>query len=174
MSEKTISPELEELAERVGEFIQYWGFKRVHGKIWTHLFLCDRPVDAQELIRRLKVSKALMSFSLNDLLKYEVIMEVGKSERNTQLYQINPDTLSVILNVIRRREKRLLSQISSANALLRDLPQTEKTTQCICPERLKALSNMIDQAQCTLNAMLGLEAIDFKVWSEILKSNHPQ
>jgi DNA-binding transcriptional regulator GbsR (MarR family) len=173
MSEKTISPELEELAERIGEFIQYWGFKRVHGKIWTHLFLCDRPVDAQELIRRLKVSKALMSFSLNDLLKYEVIMEVGKSERNTQLYQINPDTLNVILNVIRRREKRLLSQIGSANNLLTGLPDEQKVNQCICPDRLKSLTSMIDQAQSTLNAMLSLEAIDFKAWGEILKSqNH--
>ena len=173
MSEKTISPELDELAERIGDFIQYWGFKRVHGKIWTHLFLCDRPVDAQELIRRLKVSKALMSFSLNDLLKYEVIMEVGKSERNTQLYQINPDTLTVILNVIRRREKRLLSQIGAANNLLVDLPEQEKVNQRISPERLDALTDMIDQAQSTLNAMLGLEAIDFKAWGEILKSqNH--
>src|ERR1700730_8342606 len=103
MSElEVLPPELEELAGEVGDFICYWGFKKIHGRLWTHIYLATLPVDAGQLMQRLKVSKALISLYLHDLLKYDVIIESGKSTRSTQTYVANPEVLDVILNVLRR------------------------------------------------------------------------
>ena len=88
--------ELDALAEQVGEFIQYWGFKKVHGRIWTHLWLSDHPLDAGDLGKRLQISKALVSMSIADLLEYDVIQEVGRGEQGTTLYRSNPDQTQVI------------------------------------------------------------------------------
>ncbi|MGA3762246.1 ArsR family transcriptional regulator, partial [Bacillus velezensis] len=85
------APELEDFAEQIGQFIEYWGFKRVHGRLWVHLMLSEAPLDASQLIRRLRVSKALVSMSLGDLLEYDVIEEAGKSARGTQLYRARED-----------------------------------------------------------------------------------
>ena len=91
-----ISPELEDLAHQIGEFMEYWGFKKVHGQIWCHLFLSSTPLDASELMSRLGISKALVSISLKELLKYEVIRESGKSDRGTRCYQATEDVMTPI------------------------------------------------------------------------------
>lgn len=62
MSElEILPPELEDLANEVGDFICYWGFKKIHGRLWTHIYLARVPLDAGQLMQRLKVSKALIS-----------------------------------------------------------------------------------------------------------------
>ena len=55
--------QLNKLADEVGELVYNWGLKRVHGRIWTHLFLSNRPLDASDLVKRLDISKALISIS---------------------------------------------------------------------------------------------------------------
>lgn len=124
MSElEVFPPELEELASEVGEFICYWGFKKIHGRIWTHIYLAEQALDAGQLMQRLKVSKALISLSLNDLLKYDVILEAGKSSRGTQTYLPNPDVLDVILNVLRRRERKMLTKAETSHKMLSSLSE---------------------------------------------------
>lgn len=65
---------IETLAEQVGSFIQYWGFKKIHGQIWTHVWLAKNPIDATTLVLRLEVSKALISLAIKDLVHYDVII----------------------------------------------------------------------------------------------------
>lgn len=116
-----IPPELEDVVNQIGEFTQHWGFKNVHGRIWVHLFLTSEPLDAADLIERLKISKALVSMSINDLIDYDVIQANGKSSRGSTLYRANPDVISVIENVLRKRERHMLSRISTATRLLKKL-----------------------------------------------------
>jgi HTH-type transcriptional regulator, glycine betaine synthesis regulator len=160
-SKVSLPPEWEELAEQVGHFIEYWGFRAVLGKIWCHLFLSKDPLDASELISRLQVSKALMSISLKELLDYKVIEVFGKSERGTTLYSPNPELTDVILNVLRRREKKMLSQIGAAQQVLRDLPDQEKQEANIDSARLEHLGEMIRSAQAILGALVNLGTYDF-------------
>src|SRR6185312_12078365 len=140
-----LPPELEELANEVGDFICYWGFKRIHGRLWTHIYLAKTPLDAGRLMQRLKVSKALISLSLNDLLKYEVIHEAEKSPRGTQTYVANPDVLDVILNVLRRRERKMLAKAETSHRMLSSLTgETHSRANCH-KDRIDALGRMIAQ-----------------------------
>ena len=99
-----IMPELKELESLVGEFIQYWGFKKIHGRIWAHLYTSTTPLDSQTLISRLKVSKGLMSLAMRDLLEYDVIQPVRTGKHGVTFYQANPDLMFVITNVLRKRD----------------------------------------------------------------------
>ena len=168
MSElEVLPPELEDLANEVGDFICYWGFKRIHGRLWTHIYLAKSPLDAGKLMQRLKVSKALISLSLNDLLKYDVILENGKSERGTQTYVANPNVLDVILNVLRRRERKMLSKAESSHKMLCSLnPESLKRANCQ-DERLNSLGRMILQAQNALTSLLELATLDLAHWENI-------
>jgi DNA-binding transcriptional regulator GbsR (MarR family) len=171
MSEAEVSPpELEELASEVGDFICYWGFKKIHGRLWTHIYLARDPLDAGQLMQRLKVSKALISLSLNDLLKYDVILENGKSARGTQTYKANPDVLDVILNVLRRRERKMLAKTATNQKMLCSLNPDVLTRGNLLPDRIESMGRMIEQAQNALNSLLELATLDMKNWEEINES----
>lgn len=176
MSElELLPPELEDLANEVGDFICYWGFKKIHGRLWTHIYLASSPLDAGQLMQRLGVSKALISLSLNDLLRYDVIIESSKSARGTQTYVANPDVLDVILNVLRRRERKMLARAETSFRMLSSLGPERQQRALLQGDRVEALGRMIHQAQNALSSLLELTNLDLKGWEEInenKKSGH--
>jgi DNA-binding transcriptional regulator GbsR (MarR family) len=164
---KKLCPELQDIAERIGEFTQYWGFKKIHGRIWANLFLSTEPLDASCLMDRLKISKALVSMSVKDMLEYEVILEAGKSGKGTQQYTTNPDITTVILNVLRKRERRMLSQIFASSRLLKELPVKDLKEHKLDAEKVKTLGDMVQCAEDALDAMMVLGPIKLDSWKEL-------
>ena len=155
-----LPPELEDLADQIGQFIEYWGFKKVHGRIWTYLYLSRQPLDAAEIRQKMGVSKALVSMSLADLLEYEVIQELGKGSRGTQVYRANPDLSQVIFGVLRKRERKMISQIQAAHRLVSGLKPEDQQVLQLDPARLKALGEMIEGARSGLEALMAIGPID--------------
>ena len=167
MTEKKPLPETLELAEQVGEFVYYWGFKRIHGRIWTHLYLADQPLDAADLVRQLSISKALVSISIRELLEFEVIQTAGKSPRGTQLYRTNPDIISVIMSVLRQREKRLLSHIQAAQGALGRVAGEERAASGISADQFGRLGDLIQKAVSTLDSVIAMKAVDIGEWAKV-------
>jgi DNA-binding transcriptional regulator GbsR (MarR family) len=164
---ESVPNELCDLASEIGNFIRYWGFKKIHGKIWTHLYLSKVPLDAGSLMRRLNVSKALMSLSLHDLMDYEVIIEAGKSDKGTQLFRANPDVVNVIVNVLKRRERKMLSLIETTHRLLRNRQASPEGLDPVCAEKLQNLERMIHEAQANLDGLLELAVLDLHAWEKL-------
>lgn len=168
MGTDSVPSELDELAEEIGEFICYWGFKKIHGRIWTHLYLSSEPLDAGQLMRRLDVSKALMSLSLGDLLEFDVILEGPKSTRGTQTYIANPHILDAIFNVLRRRERKMLAKTEMSHRLLASMSPSRMAEAHIHPERVDGMGNMIQEAMNTLGCILELATIDMGIWEKLI------
>lgn len=164
MRQEGTLPEMQELSEQIGEFIHYWGFKRVHGRIWTHLYLAQKPLDAADLVRQMKISKALVSISLRELLDVEVIEEVGKSPRGTHLYRTNPDILKVILAVLRQREKRMLGRIQSAHEALERTPREDREKFGLSEQHIGQLGQLAHSASIGLESFIALKSVDFGDW----------
>lgn len=163
MDKLRVPPELNDIAEQVGSFMEYWGFKNIHGRIWTHIFLSKESLDAGCLIRRLDVSKALMSMSLAELLDHDVIQVAGKSSNGTTTYMANPDITHTILSVLRKRERRMLNRASSA---AKSLPIAAEGEVNLNPDRVESLKAMIQTAEQTLDCLLSLKNFDFAQWSD--------
>lgn len=166
-----VPPEIQELADQVGKFIHYWGFKQVHGRIWTHLYLSSEPLDAADLMERLDISKALVSISVADLLEYDVILEAGKSQDSTQLYRANPDLMTVIMRVLREREKKMLAQAATAVKQVSELSESEKAHWKVCPQNLNTLGDFILAGQAVLESIIGLKNLKFDDFSFFTKSH---
>lgn len=160
-----------ELADKVGSFIEYWGFKKIHGRIWTVLLLSEKPLDATHLVRKLKVSKALVSISIKDLLEYNVIIEAPKISAETQKYSVNPDIMAVIAGVLRNREKRLLNDVQGAFNMLKTLNAEEMRSCGIDSTNLKTLGELIEGGQFALDALLALDLDQVKQWKPIITSS---
>jgi DNA-binding transcriptional regulator GbsR (MarR family) len=149
------------LAEQIGGFIEYWGFKSIHGKVWTHLYLSPEPLDASELMKRLKISKSLASITINDLLRFGVILQKGKGPKDTQVYGVNSDIREVILKVLREREVQMLKRMQDCFSRLAS-EQSAEIDDRFCTQRMSGLGQMIEQGSLTLNAMIDLRPVDFE------------
>ena len=153
MKTKTL-PELNYLADLVGDFIEYWGFKKIHGKIWLHLYLSQEAMDAKSLISKLDVSKALISISLKDLLDYQVIYESGTSPEGTRLYKANPDLNTVIAHVLRQREKIMMGKIHAGFNQLKEMGKDDLGAFNIEFNRVKELDKFLKNGEKALNIVM--------------------
>lgn len=160
-SQPRVPPELMDLGDQIGDFIEYWGFKKIHGQIWTHIFLAAEPIDSTTLVKRLNVSKALISLAIKDLLKYDVIQVVGKGTRRKILFQSNPDLIKVIIQVLRMRERKMLSQIMSSYKNLKKMKTDDKGMLEVSYDKACELGNMIEAAEQSLDALISSELIKF-------------
>ncbi len=145
--------ELCSLAQEIGNFIQYWGFKKIHGQIWTLVFLSDKPLNSTYITKKLSVSKALVSLAIKDLLKYEVI-EVVERKSKEIYFSSNPDILKVVTNVLKNRETVMLEKIKKHHEDLKAFKGTHRLNFASHPDRLEELGVMIESAQITLREMI--------------------
>jgi hypothetical protein len=107
-------PEVAQLAELVGEFMEYWGFRKLHGMTWAYLFLAERPLSTLELTQLLQVSKGSMSTVLADLLEHEVIEEAPAQENGMACYRAGSLASDPIVKVLKRREGTLLARVTQS------------------------------------------------------------
>jgi len=157
MNEKNSIPHLHELAEKIGGFIEYWGFKKIHGIIWTHVYLSPSPLSAGDLIARLKISKALVSLSLSDLIHYGLIVQTPESaDRKTKHYRATPDVFASIKNILETRETPMLQEIQSRF----DTLHAKAPEGSVSKERLEDLGRMIEGANEGLRNLLLLASVD--------------
>lgn len=161
-----LTHDVDKLAETIGEFIRYWGFKKIHGKIWCLLFLSDEPLDASQLIEKTGVSKALMSQSLAELLEYKVVVVLDESKKKKR-YITNQNILSVITSVLRQREQLILGDIMKNFRKVDSFNIDQLKVVGVKPERLCQLGRMISFAEKFLTSMLRFESISFRSFKKI-------
>jgi DNA-binding transcriptional regulator GbsR (MarR family) len=155
-------PELRETADRIGEFIQYWGFKKVQGRIWAYLFLMDAPLSSRHLCELLKISNPLVSISVAELMKYGVISEAGKGPNGVLLYQANPNVGAVIAGVLRTREQKILKRIQLSSAKLNAKPRSLNDSPVRMDEKkIKLLREWVGLASAFLDS--GIEFIEASI-----------
>jgi DNA-binding transcriptional regulator GbsR (MarR family) len=111
-------PELLAISELVGEFIEYWGFKSVQGRMWCYLFLIQEPLNSRQLAQLLQISPALVTQSIQVLLKYRVIIEAEKGANGVLRFRANPNTAEAISTVLSGRELVLIKKVESAQKRL--------------------------------------------------------
>ncbi|GAB4416849.1 MAG: hypothetical protein OHK0056_25420 [Bacteriovoracaceae bacterium] len=159
--------ELDDLADKIGDFIHYWGFKKIHGKIWCHLFLFKGPIDQQTLMKKLKVSKALMSQSLKELEEFGVIQSIGKEGGRCELYISHPSVINAIMTVLRNREKKMLANIFSSYRNLQSLNAEQIENLGLDSARINTLGRMITFAERFLTVLINFDVFDFSKFREI-------
>lgn len=169
MKRQTQELHLNRLAEQVGGFIEYWGFKKIHGQIWTHLYLSPIPLSAQDLISRLKVSKALISLSMKDLIDYKLVVQTEESlDKKNKFYFANPDVYDVIRGVLETRETHMLARVSAEFKQLQQVcteggepmfKGSSAPTPLVEKDRMETLGEMIHGAQDALKQLIELQKV---------------
>lgn len=161
---------INKLAEQIGFFIQYWGFKKIHGQLWTHIYLSATPISALELGKRLDVSKALVSLSMKDLLDYNLIIPVESPNKKLKLFIANPNVFDVILDVLRKREVPMLEKIDKSFEALEKYYEDQQPAE-LDPHKVDQLGQMISMANIVLANLIESKSMDV---SPLFDLDHPE
>lgn len=151
---KTQDSHLRALAASVGDFIRYWGFRRIHGQLWTQIYLSKTPLSGAELVRNLGVSKALVSPALSELLRYKLI-QFQETDGRTKKYSASPEVFEVIRNILKEREKRFIDNAQKNYELLQNFESEQYDQNSkVDHDRLDALGSMISAAGFALDFII--------------------
>ena len=95
---------LNEVADAVGALMEFWGFKRVMGRIWALLFLRGEPLVAAELCEQLAISTGAASMALAELEHWAVVRRSRKPGDRREYFEAESDIWRMISRVLRERE----------------------------------------------------------------------
>lgn len=132
--------------EAVGTIIEFWGFKRNHGRLWAFLYLRARPMPAVELVRELGLSKGAVSMITRELEQWGVLRRVrgpGAADRAgsraTWQFVAEQDLMGMMRSVLERREISLFGRVEA------ELEQAERlaaATPEAAPGELERLARL--------------------------------
>ena len=131
-------------ADTLGELVAFWGFKPSMGKIWTVLYLSDRPLTADELARRCQLSAGSVSMALGDLLQWGIGARASVIGQRKRHYQAETDVWAIVRRIFRERELRLVQQalerFEQAQELLEQAPDSPRVQHA--RRRLERLTHL--------------------------------
>ncbi len=150
---------LQKLAAGIGQFIRYWGFRKIHGEIWAVVYLRKAPMSGIEIRKLLKVSKALISPALKEL-EHEGLIRQTKSENSkTKRYEAEENVSKIIEGVLKRREIPMIEKIQQHH---NNLSLQVKNNESVNLDRLQKMGMMIQMAQMGLGTLLDSD----QMWGE--------
>lgn len=145
------------VGDAVGAFIEWWGFKAIHGRIWVLLCVSTRPQSQREIADTLAVSRALVSTAVAELVSYGLVRPT--SDHRNAPYQANIDVWASISDVLRAREWMILERVRLAlDAAVQEaeLLRQEGRPLPFQLSRLRLLLRMTELAQMLLRLLISL------------------
>ncbi len=144
-----------EVCDAVGAFIEYWGFKAVHGRVWTFLALHSDPVPQTRICDAMGLSRASVSIAMRELGEYGLVRRVG--DHRLAPYEAVIDAWPIITNILSLREKVLLenareSLVNSLESVRRARQEGEELPYA--EDRLQVLLSLTDLANMALRFLL--------------------
>jgi HTH-type transcriptional regulator, glycine betaine synthesis regulator len=158
--------------------MHFWGFKRPMGRIWTLLYLSDRPLGASELGEQLQMSSGAVSMALGELEKWGAIARSWVPGERRDYFVAEPSVWKMVARVFRERELGLVRDFQATlrtaiAALDRDRPGSSPSASAHKVARLRQLASLAEAGESLLSALVSGSAVDPQVLHDPpLKGNH--
>ena len=145
-------------ADAVGDLMELWGFRRQLGRVWTVLFLSERPLAAPDLCERLQISTGLLSMSLAELRRWGVVRGVSVRGDRKEHYQAETDVWKMVRRVLAERERRAVEEalraFESALAEVRGaLSDADPAVKAAVRHRLQRLAQLAALTRAALSVL---------------------
>ncbi|MES1178914.1 MAG: ArsR family transcriptional regulator [Myxococcales bacterium] len=160
-SEPVTQAELE-VADTIGRLMEFWGFKRPMGRMWTLLYLSPAPLGAAELGEQLKMSAGAVSMTLNELLKWGAVKKSWRPGERRDFYEAETSIGKLVQRVLRERELELVRQFGEAlgNAEAALPRPAQDTPPDFKRERMHELQRLARLGETLLTALVAGKVVD--------------
>lgn len=126
------------VSDAVGRLIEFWGFKRNMGRVWTVLYLSEDPLSAQDLRERLRLSSGAVSMTLKELSRWGIVRKVWIQGARADYFTAEGNLWKMVSRVFRERELvEVQEAIASLESALRVL-EAEAPGRSDEPDRRRA------------------------------------
>jgi DNA-binding transcriptional regulator GbsR (MarR family) len=124
-----MSPTEAAVSDVVGRLIEFWGFKRNMGRVWTVLYLSPEPLSAEDLRHALGLSSGAVSMTLSELARWGVVRKVWIQGERKDFYAAEVQLWRMISRVFSEREKsEIIAAIDSFEEALSELDRIRRTS----------------------------------------------
>ncbi len=145
------------VCDAVGAYIEAWGFRSIHGRVWALLAMRATPLAQTEIAETLGVSRSLVSLAVSELTAYGLVRATD-SHRSAPI-EACLDVWPTITDVIRSREWMLIERARLALEAAVDEVEFRQSKGDPTPydvRRIRLLLRMSEFAQTTLRAVLSV------------------
>ncbi len=104
-----------------GQMGSTWGISRTMAEIHALLYIAGRPMFADEVMERLKISRGNASMSLRALVDWGVVTKVHKRGDRKEYFQAEADVWAMVRAIIRERLRREVTPVLASLYDIRDL-----------------------------------------------------
>ncbi|MBC74600.1 MAG: hypothetical protein CME64_01150 [Halobacteriovoraceae bacterium] len=153
----------------LGTFIQYWGFKSVHGKIWGFIYLSEEPVSTPQIVEFLGVSKGLVSVAINELLEYKLIVQLDKAKYGALTYVAASAPASTVREVLKNREIQILKNTESSLKALSKLNAQSCRDLNLSKEKAQELLGLTSSHRNLLSMVVKKNVNSVSDWRKLLE-----
>lgn len=96
--------------------MEFWGFRRHMGRLWTVLYLSPEPLTTTELSETLALSSSAVSLSLGDLVRWGAVRKTWRPGERKDFYEAESSVWKLLRRVYERRELNLIREANEALA----------------------------------------------------------
>lgn len=109
--------------------MEFWGFKRNMGRVWTVLYLSPDPLSAEDLRHALGLSSGAVSMTVSELARWGVVRKVWIQGQRKDFYTAEVQLWRMISRVFNEREKSVVNAaIEAFEDALQRLDRIRKTS----------------------------------------------
>mgnify|MGYP006283286103 CR=1 FL=1 len=108
-----------------GEMASTWGINRTMAKIHALLYCAERPLNTDEIMERLDVSRGNANMNLRSLVDWDLVTKTQQKDSRKDYYEAEKDVWQITARIIEERQRREVHPVRSqleecADRLLED------------------------------------------------------
>ena len=155
--------------DAVGNFIEFWGFKRNQGRVWGLLYLKGKPFSAAHIQHALSLSKGAVSMITRELEQWGVIHRVRSPSQSSWHFVAENDLMKMISRVLQEREANVVERIRNHLDEAEAMAEADKDVPEEVLERLKKMKKLADMASRSVTLLMKTAQLDLGGFIGVLK-----
>jgi DNA-binding transcriptional regulator GbsR (MarR family) len=103
-----------EFIDHWGSMATCWGINPAMGQVHALLYITGRPMNAEEIMKALGLSRAAVSMNLRDLVNWGIVRRVHRMGERKEYFESENDVWDMFTTIIRERKRREVDPTISA------------------------------------------------------------
>ena len=146
-----------------GDMASTWGINRTMAKIHALLYCAERPLNTDQIMERLGVSRGNANMNLRSLVDWNLVAKTQRADSRKDYYEAEKDVWQITARIIEERQRRevhpVRSQLEDCADLLADEDESiedRPETEQVLHRRLSRLIDLVKVFEGVSEALLPL------------------
>jgi len=156
------------VSDSVGRLMEFWGFKRNMGRVWSLLYLSPAPLTAKDLRARLGLSAGAVSMTLTELSRWGVVRKVWIQGERQDHFVAEVNLWKMVSRVLNERERaEIVSAVETFENAARTVAEDKRSSDpavrrraALQGERIGQLLDLAKLGRSLLDALLASAKLD--------------